>query len=118
VSLDENCAIASILFSLLTQTIDASASTPAKAVQATSDQTETLIALINAIIDIYADETRAYDQVFEQERCTAKLADMVPGTRACVRKVDRKLHRELRGKGEEAVGNLAAFVQYRKALTR
>ena len=86
--------------------------------QLTADQAEVVIALINAIIDIYADETRDYDEVFVKEGCTDKLEGMVKGSQGCVRKVDRKVERRLRGKGEEAVGNLVAFVQYRKKLRR
>lgn len=72
--------------------------------------------MVNAIIDIYADETRPYDTVFKQGGYLAQLTAAVGGVRATVKKIDKKKERELRGRGEEAVENLVAFIKYRRGL--
>lgn len=77
-----------------------------------------MISLVNALIDIYADETRDYDVVFRESGYLEGLTSTVGGVRAAVRKVDKKKERELRIRGEEAVENLTAFIKYRRGLIR
>ena len=103
---------------MLGQHLTTTANGSGKSTQAAADDAEVLTTLLNAIIDTYADETREYDIVFEQGGYAGHLEAAVKPSKAVVRRVDRKGHREVRGKGEEAVENLAAFVQYRKALRR
>ena len=118
ISLDENKAISLALFSLLEQTLSSAEGTSAKSTQATADQAEALVSLLNAIIDVYADETKPTDAVFEQGGYAGHLQQAIKPARALVRNVDKRMQRELRAKGEEAVENLQAFVQYRKNLRR
>ncbi|ODN77089.1 hypothetical protein L202_05626 [Cryptococcus amylolentus CBS 6039] len=96
----ENTLISSHLISLLP-----SASSP-----------ELLISLLNAIIDIYSDETRSYDAVFEQQAFAQVLAGMVGKVRAEVKKVDKRKDAELRVRGEEVYENLVAFIKWRRSL--
>ncbi|ODN74945.1 hypothetical protein L198_08196 [Cryptococcus wingfieldii CBS 7118] len=96
----ENTLISSHLISLLP-----SASSP-----------ELLISLLNAIIDIYSDETRSYDAVFEQQAYAQVLAGLVGKVRAEVKKVDKRKDAELRVRGEEVYENLVAFIKWRRSL--
>ncbi|WVQ77382.1 hypothetical protein IAR50_007067 [Cryptococcus sp. DSM 104548] len=96
----ENTFISSHLISLLT-----SASTP-----------ELLISLLNAVIDIYSDETRSYDAVFEQQGYAQTLAGLVGKVRAEVKKIDKRKDAELRVRGEEVYENLVAFIKWRRSL--
>lgn len=96
-----------------------------------------LVAVVNAIIDIYADETRSYDVNFSQSGYVKSLASQVNRVRNdvslgparkstfCldndadplkVRKIDRRKDRELRTRGEETYENLVAFIKYRRNL--
>ena len=71
---------------------------------------------VNALIDIYSDETLPYDVNFRQGRYLDALVQSVEGVRRAVRGIDRKKERELRLRGEETRDNLVAFVQYRRGL--
>jgi hypothetical protein len=84
----------------------------------TSTSNETLIALINAIIDIYADETRPTDSVFVQSNYLSALASTVGKVRGLVKGIDKRKDRVLRGRGEEVYENLVAFIRYRRGLSR
>lgn len=84
--------------------------------QLPSADTEMTVALINAIIDIFADEGREYDAVFTEGGYTAALASIVGRFRSDARKVDRRKMPELRAAAEEAYGNLVAFIKYRRSL--
>lgn len=48
----------------------------------------------------------------------AVLSRAVGGVRGLVKRVDKRTDRAMRVRGEEAVGNLQAFVAYRKGLKR
>lgn len=79
--------------------------------------TELAVALLNAVIDTYADETREYDQpVFVAGNFTQQLAGLVARLRAEVRKVDKRKNPELRLRADEAYENLVAFIKYRRSL--
>ena len=71
---------------------------------------------VNALIDIYSDETLPYGVNFRQGRYLDALVQSVEGIRRAVRGIDRKKERELRLHGEETRDNLVAFVQYRRGL--
>lgn len=73
VSIEENRAISGFIVSQLS----AAADTPGAPV-------EVLVALLNAVIDIYADETREYDQVFRQQEYLAVLTGIVAKVRSKV----------------------------------
>lgn len=79
---------------------------------------EILVALLNAVIDIYSDETRDYDGVFVSEGYLAILASNVARVRGEVKKIDRRKDLRLRAVAEEVYENLTAFIKYRRALGR
>jgi hypothetical protein len=79
---------------------------------------EISVALLNAIIDVYADETRSYDTVFVSEGYLDVLASNVGRIRGEVRKIDRRKDLRLRAVAEEVYENLTAFIKYRRALRR
>jgi hypothetical protein len=82
-----------------------------------SSSTEYAVALVNAVIDMYADETRDYDRpVFVAGNFATQLATLVARLRTEVRKVDRRKNFELRARAEEAYENLVAFIKYRRSL--
>ncbi|TXT07458.1 hypothetical protein VHUM_03178 [Vanrija humicola] len=100
VSVDENRAIGQWVLNLLPSAND-----------------EILVAVLNAVIDIYADEGRDYDRpVFVAGGFLDALASSVARVRADVRKIDRRKQPELRARAEEAYENLTAFVKYRRSL--
>lgn len=79
--------------------------------------TEMAVALINAVIDMYADEGREYDRpVYVAGNFTQQLAGIVSRVRSEVRKVDRRKNFELRVRADEAYENLVAFIKYRRSL--
>jgi len=82
------------------------------------NNTELLVAILNGIIDIYADETRSYDTVFVSEGYLDVLAKSVGRVRAEVRKIDRRKNLQLRAVAEEVYENLTAFIKYRRSLRR
>ncbi|GAC96583.1 hypothetical protein PHSY_004165 [Pseudozyma hubeiensis SY62] len=77
---------------------------------------ESMLAAINGIIDVYADETSHYDAVFREGKFAERLRATVYGCKALVKKVDRRKQVSLREGVEEAVQNLMGFVEYRLAL--
>lgn len=81
-----------------------------------SKDTELTVAFINAIIDIFADESREYDAIFVQNNFVGILAGIVARFRSEARKVDRRKTPELRARAEEAYENLVAFIKYRRSL--
>ncbi|WVF66035.1 hypothetical protein IAT40_000773 [Kwoniella sp. CBS 6097] len=105
VSNEENKAIGSWLVQTL-------------AAQSTNLSVEVTITALNAIIDIYADETRAYDVVFVESGFLQALSGIVARVRGEVKKVDKRKSRQLRTQGEEAFENLTAFIKYRRALRK
>ncbi|KAI9066451.1 ARM repeat-containing protein [Trametes sanguinea] len=103
-SVDANRIISSYLLSLLPPATNPP--TP----------TEPLLQAVNALIDIYSDETLPYDVNFREGRYLEALVQSVEGVRKAVRGIDRKKERELRIRGEEVRDNLVAFIQYRRGL--
>ncbi|WWC88040.1 uncharacterized protein L201_002943 [Kwoniella dendrophila CBS 6074] len=85
----------------------------------TNPSPEILIAILNAIIDIYSDETKPYDQpVFVQGGFLEQLSGNVAKVRVEIKKIDKRKDRQLRTQGEEVYENLTAFIKYRRSLRR
>ncbi|WVN87195.1 uncharacterized protein L203_102372 [Cryptococcus depauperatus CBS 7841] len=85
---------------------------------ASSSSPETLIALLDGIMDIYADEAREYDVVFEQSNYLQSLSSLVGKVRMEVRKIDKRKDRILRVRGDEVWENLIAFIRYRRSIRK
>jgi hypothetical protein len=77
--------------------------------------TEPLLQAVSALIDIYSDETLSYDVNFGNGFLD-RLVESVDGVRKAVRAIDRRKERDLKLRGEEVRDNLAAFIEYRRAL--
>jgi len=106
-SIAMNATISNYLLSILE-----SVSSPSPA------ETEPLIQVVSALIDIYSDEDMPYDINFHKGRYIDKLASNVEGFKKAVRTIDRRQEggNELRRRGEEVRENLVAFIQYRTDL--
>ncbi|BEJ10886.1 hypothetical protein CspHIS471_0103080 [Cutaneotrichosporon sp. HIS471] len=101
VPIEENAAVAQWLVAALTSHPNA----------------EMMVALLNAVIDIYADEGREYDQpVFVANNMVGALTNIVARVRSESRKIDRRKTPLLRARAEEAYENLVAFIKYRRSL--
>lgn len=81
-----------------------------------SPSAEMLVSLLNAVIDIYSDETRSYDSVFVENCYLQVLSGIVGKVRAEVKKIDKRRERNLRTRGDEVYENLVAFIKYRRSL--
>ncbi|PWN52535.1 hypothetical protein IE53DRAFT_385013 [Violaceomyces palustris] len=78
---------------------------------------EAMVAALNGIFDMYADENSAWDvEVFRKGGFLNKLRDLVFVVKAATRRIDRRKQLSLRASAEEAQDNLVAFVQYRQSL--
>lgn len=75
--------------------------------------TPVLIAALNALIDIYCDETRDYDQNWTY---TEPLAKNVARIRGALRAVDKRKQPQLRMQADEIYDNLVAFIRWRRSL--
>ncbi|KAL9716392.1 hypothetical protein Ac2012v2_000839 [Leucoagaricus gongylophorus] len=80
--------------------------------------TEPLIQVISALVDIYSNEDVPYDVNFRQGQYLDHLVSSVEGMRKAVRNIDRRKEggKELRMRGNEVQGNLVAFIEYRRRL--
>ncbi|GAA6008534.1 hypothetical protein JCM10207_007147 [Rhodosporidiobolus poonsookiae] len=113
VPVEENAQIGSFLLSLLPS---APSSPPNTNAASTPD---VLLQAIDSLIDLYADEERAYDvPVFREGGMLEGLEGAVGGVRAAIKKIDRKKFPDLRHRADGALENLVAFVQYRKEVVR
>jgi hypothetical protein len=79
---------------------------------------EILVALLDAIIEIHSDETRAYDSVFVSEGYLNILSGQVAKVKAEIKKIDKRKDARLRALAEDVYENLTAFIKYRRALRR
>lgn len=78
---------------------------------------ETMVAVLNGLFDVYADETSAWDvPVFRQGRFLAALKTSVGKARGVTRSVDKRKNAELRARADEAFENLTAFIKYRRSV--
>jgi len=103
--LDANKTIAEYLLSILP-----SDSVPSPA------GTEPMLQAASSLIDIYSDESMAYDVNFRTGGFLDRLVASIDGVKKTVRAIDRRKERELRRRGEEVRDNLVDFVQYRRHL--
>jgi hypothetical protein len=70
---------------------------------------------LDALFDVYADADFEYDgPVFRARGYLGRLKGLVASVRAIVRSVDRRVCKEVRGKGDECLINLRAFIAYKE----
>jgi len=86
--------------------------------QPSSFDAESVIQATSALIDIYSDETLAYDVNFRLGGYLAKLKASLDSIKTVVKTIDRRKEggKELRRRGDEVRENLVDFIQYRKEL--
>lgn len=72
-----------------------------------------LIAALNALIDVYCDETRDFDRNWQY---TEPLAKNVARIRGALRSVDKRKQPQLRMQADEIYENLVAFIRWRRSL--
>ncbi|WFD18333.1 hypothetical protein MCAP1_000534 [Malassezia caprae] len=77
---------------------------------------DTLTAVLNAIVDTYANETAPWDSVYAQVHMQSKLKALVPSLSAIAKRVDRHVDAPLYAAAMESVQNLRAFLDYRASL--
>ncbi|WFD25238.1 hypothetical protein MNAN1_000205 [Malassezia nana] len=77
---------------------------------------DTLTAVLNAIVDTYANELAPWDFVYEQAHLQSKLKALVPSLSAIAKRVDRHADAPLYAAATESVQNLRAFLDYRASL--
>ncbi|KIM88980.1 hypothetical protein PILCRDRAFT_813980 [Piloderma croceum F 1598] len=106
-SIQMNAIISNYFLSILD-----SASSPSPA------ETEPLVQVASALIDIYSDENMPYDVNFRQGKFIDRLASNVEGFKKVVRTIDRRKEggNDLKRRGDEIRENLVAFIQYRRNL--
>ncbi|KAK0722179.1 hypothetical protein B0T26DRAFT_850654 [Lasiosphaeria miniovina] len=74
-----------------------------------------IIEMLNQLFDMYADEEQAYDkEVFWKDNFLQHLQELLPRLKIIAKGVDKRAFEELRTKADEAVLNLARFIQYKK----
>ena len=85
---------------------------------ANSAMAEPLLQAASALIDIYSDENMPYDVNFRNGNFLNTLSSRIPGVRKAVKSIDARKDggRALKGRGEEVLENLVAFVEYRQNL--
>lgn len=77
---------------------------------------ETLAAVLNAIVDTYANELAPWDSVYGEAHMQSKLVALLPSLAALAKKVDRRRDAPLYAAAMEGVQNLRAFLAYRESL--
>ena len=77
---------------------------------------DTLTAVLNAIVDTYANEMAPWDGVYAQVHMQSKLKALVPSLSAIAKRVDRHADGPLYAAAMESVQNLRAFLDYRASL--
>lgn len=81
-------------------------------------ETEPLIQVVSALIDIYSDENTPYDINFRKGQYLNRLVLSAEGVRKAIRALNRRSEegRELRLRGDEVRENLVGFIKYRRRL--
>lgn len=77
---------------------------------------DTLTAVLNAVVDTYANENAPWDHVYTQVQMQSKLKALVPSLSAIAKRVDRSTDAPLYAAAMESVQNLRAFLDYRASL--
>ncbi|RKO89752.1 hypothetical protein BDK51DRAFT_33195, partial [Blyttiomyces helicus] len=81
----------------------------------TTSSVEIISEALNALYDVYADAAFDYDlPVFVQGGFLAKLKELLPPIKAKIKGLDKRRARAVRERGEEALLNLRAFIQYKE----
>ncbi|WAQ84680.1 hypothetical protein PtA15_5A253 [Puccinia triticina] len=108
VSVEENAVVGDVLIDIISK-----ASLPGSDVP-----NSLLIGALDGMFDVYADETREYDEpVFRQRGFLDTIKAALPMVQAIVKKIDKRKDPALRQQAEEVQSNLSAFIDYRKSLT-
>ncbi|KAK0538165.1 hypothetical protein OC835_001522 [Tilletia horrida] len=75
---------------------------------------ECMVAALNALIDLYADERAEWDvPVFRQSDFLQRLRKLVSRVRAGTRAIDKRTDPSLRARADETAQNYRAFVEFR-----
>ncbi|PWZ03828.1 hypothetical protein BCV70DRAFT_198017 [Testicularia cyperi] len=77
---------------------------------------ETLVAVVNGLIDMYADETSSYDSAFRTNDFLGRMRLTLFRCKTLAKQIDRRKQISLRASAEEAIENLQGFIQYRQSL--
>ena len=77
---------------------------------------ETLIAVLNAIVDTYANELAPWDSVYTEAHMQAALTQRLPSITAVAKQVNRRVDAPLYAALMDSVQNLRAFLAYRASL--
>ncbi|KAJ3215105.1 hypothetical protein HDU67_000809 [Dinochytrium kinnereticum] len=81
----------------------------------TEDSVDVFAEVLNGIYDIYADKTFDYDYpVFVTQGYLQKLKMLFEKLRAKVKALNKRQNRAVRERGDEAIMNLKAFIQYKE----
>ncbi|PFH52284.1 hypothetical protein AMATHDRAFT_57331 [Amanita thiersii Skay4041] len=106
-SIEGNKAISDYLLSLLPSETASS-----------SLETEPLLQVVSALIDIYSDEDMPYDINFRQGGYLQRLVASIDGVRRAVKGINRRTKGgyEVKRRGEEVRDNLVGFIKYRRNL--
>ena len=77
---------------------------------------ETLAAVLNAIVDTYANEQAPWDSVYRAGSFQTRLVALLPSLSAVARRVDRRADLPLYAAATESVQNMRAFLEYRQSV--
>ncbi|KAE8267206.1 hypothetical protein A4X09_0g5147 [Tilletia walkeri] len=78
---------------------------------------ECMVAALNAIIDLYADERAEWDvPVFRNSDFLRRLRKLVSRVRASTRAIDKRTDPSLRARADETEQNYRAFVEFRETV--
>ncbi|POV95493.1 hypothetical protein PSTT_16220 [Puccinia striiformis] len=107
VSIEENAVIGDVLINLISKASITGSDIP----------NGLLVGALDGVFDVYADETRDYDEpVFRQRGFLETIKAAVPTIQAIVKKIDKRKDPALRQQAEAVQSNLSAFIDYRKSL--
>ncbi|KAL9931479.1 hypothetical protein V8E36_009644 [Tilletia maclaganii] len=78
---------------------------------------ECMVAALNAVIDLYADERASWDvPVFRAGQYSQRLRKLVSRVRAGTRAIDKRTDPGLRARADETAQNYRAFVEFRETV--
>ncbi|KAI7940104.1 hypothetical protein MJO28_013756 [Puccinia striiformis f. sp. tritici] len=107
VSIEENAVIGDVLINSISKASITGSDIP----------NSLLVGALDGVFDVYADETRDYDEpVFRQRGFLETIKAAVPTIQAIVKKIDKRKDPALRQQAEAVQSNLSAFIDYRKSL--
>ncbi|CAD6892229.1 unnamed protein product [Tilletia laevis] len=95
----------------------AAGTTSSHAVNLPVTSPECMVAALNAIIDLYADERADWDvPVFRKSDFLQRLRKLVSRVRAGTRAIDKRTDPSLRARADETAQNYRAFVEFRETV--